>query len=304
MKILKTSIYFLALALLITSCRKEDALGDVSNIPGLGGDTWTPTAIDQWIKDNYVTPHNIDIKYKWNQFTVNQIEKNVVPPKEEKVVPVMAAVLNIWAKPYIEQIGLIPFNQMAPKYFVLAGSSAANPDGSATVGVAGGGKQISLFQLNYFKNKSTPGYVPADTSLQKDLFLTVHHEFSHIFDQLKRRPADFDKITQSGYSSDWINITDDEARQNGFITAYASSVSTEDFAEMISFMMVYGKSGWDKLVAGIGTDFLGTFYPNEEAQSLLHAKEAAIVNYFDKSWGIDFYSLQSKVRAAVENEFY
>lgn len=304
MKIIKISFYSLAFALLISSCKKEDALGNVDNIPGLGGDVTAQNAIDKWIHDSMVVPHNIDVKYKWNQFTVNQIDKNVVPVKEEKVIPVMDAVKRIWAEPFIEETSLLFFNQIAPKYFVLAGSSAADPDGGAIVGVAGGGRQINLFQLNYFKNKTMPGYTSSDTSLQKDVFLTVHHEFAHIFDQLKRRPNDFDKITQNGYSSDWINISDDDARQNGIITAYASSVSSEDFAEMISYMMVYGKSGWDDLVAGIGFDFLGTFIPNEEAQDLLHQKEAAIVNYFSNSWGIDFYSLQARVRTAIEKEFY
>jgi substrate import-associated zinc metallohydrolase lipoprotein len=304
MKFLKISIYSLMFVIAMASCRKDDAVGNVDNISGLGGDSVATTAIDTWIHDNYVVPHNIDVKYRWNQFTVNQIDKNVVPPKESVVIPVMAAVHRIWAAPYVDEIGLTFFNQISPKYFVLAGSSAANPDGTATVGVAGGGRQINLFQLNYFKNKTTPGYTLADTSLQKDIFLTVHHEFSHIFDQLKRRTREFDLVTQTGYSTAWYNYTDEDKRQEGFITAYASSAAAEDFAEMISFMLVYGKPGWDELVAGIGEDFLGTFYPNYEAQDLLHKKEDAIVNYFDKSWGIDFYSLQSKVRASIENEFY
>jgi hypothetical protein len=46
------------------------------------------------------------------------------------------------------------------------------------------------------------------------------------------------------------------------------------------------------------------FFPNTDAQDKLHAKEAAIVSYFQTSWGIDFYSLQNRVRTAIEKEFY
>ncbi|UEG48506.1 putative zinc-binding metallopeptidase [Ferruginibacter lapsinanis] len=303
MKILKIAVYSVALVLFFSSCRKDDAIGNVDNIPGLGGDVWTPSAIDKWIYDSLVVPYNIDVKYKWNQFSVNQIEKNVVPPNESQVVPVMDAVRRIWAKPYIQETSLTFFNKYTPKYFVLAGSSAANPDGSATVGVAGGGRQISLFQLNYYKNKTYPGYVPADTTLQKDLFLTVHHEFSHIFDQTKRRPSSFDAVTSGGYSSDWINTDDVEARKNGFITAYASSAAGEDFAEMISFLLVYGDPGWKKLLAGIsGTGSSGLTAAN--ARIKLNTKADEIRKYFADSWGIDFNSLQTRVRAAVANEFY
>ena len=42
-----TKIYlFILLVSLAASCKKDDDLGDVESIPGLGGDTWTPTWIN------------------------------------------------------------------------------------------------------------------------------------------------------------------------------------------------------------------------------------------------------------------
>ncbi|UAY50780.1 substrate import-associated zinc metallohydrolase lipoprotein [Ferruginibacter albus] len=308
MKLSKITVFSLAVTMLMVSCKKEEPLGNAADIPGLGGDSTAQTPIDKWIYDSLVVPYNIDVKYRWNQFTTDLISDNVVPPKEEVVIPVMSSLLRIWATPYIEETNLIFFNKIAPKFFVLSGSSAADADG-ATVGVAGGGRQINLLQLNYFKNKTSPDYTLADTMVQRNVFLTVHHEFSHIFDQLKRRPNAFDLVTQNDYSSDWINLQDPDANQKGFVTAYASSVATEDFAEMISHMLVYGKPGWDAFVASIVTyqdDGLGNIIivPNQDAQQKLHAKEAAIVDYFKTSWQIDFYDLQAKVRATIEKEFY
>ena len=310
MKLIKIAAFSFLLITAMASCRKEDPLGNAADIPGLGGDSTATTPIDIWIHDSLVIPYNIDVKYRWNQFTTDLISDNVVPPKEDVVIPVMSSLLRIWATPYINETNLIFFNKIAPKFFVLSGSSAAGPDG-ATVGLAGGGRQINLLQLNYFKNKTSPDYTLADTSIQRNVFLTVHHEFSHIFDQLKRRPNAFDIITQSDYSADWINIQDPDAWQKGFVSAYASSVATEDFAEMISHMLVYGKPQWDAFVASIvmevddGTGTGNTILvPNTDAQNKLKAKEAAIVNYFKTSWNIDFYDLQAKVRASIEKEFY
>jgi substrate import-associated zinc metallohydrolase lipoprotein len=303
MKIIR--ILPLALAsfiLLLSSCTKEEKLGNIDDIPGLGGDTWTQGSIDKWIYDSLTVPFNIDVAYKWNAFALNQLDKNVVPVKEEIVIPVLAAVKRVWVNTYVAEIGPALFKSYTPKFFVLAGSGAYGYDGQVLLGQAGGGRQIFMLELNYFRNKTMPGYVILDTVIQKTTFHTVEHEFAHIFDQIKKRPFDFDKINQGLYSSDWINVGNTEARKDGFISAYASSVAAEDFAEMVSIMLIEGKNGFDKIVNNIsGTSVHGT--TAEEAKAKLHQKEAVIVDYFKKSWNIDFYSLQTRTRAAIEAEF-
>ncbi|MFT3680468.1 MAG: putative zinc-binding metallopeptidase [Ferruginibacter sp.] len=292
---LKQLTAFLLVVLVAASCRKEEKLGDTSNIPGLGGDTWAKGPIDSFIHDSLTLPYNIDVKYKWNQFTVAQIEKNVVPCKEEVVIPVLkSALLHVWAGPYIAETNELFLKQYAPKYFVLAGSAAYNRDGSALLGVAGGGRQITLFQLNYFRPRGVEGHTDQDTIVQKESYLTIHHEFSHIFDQTRQRPDEFNNVSQSSYSTDWINLYDDEAREKGFITAYASSQAGEDWAEMISYMLVNGEAGFAEIVNNISST---------EAQDAIWQKREIIIKYFKDFWNIDFISLQTRVRAAVENEF-
>lgn len=277
------------------SCKKEDKLGDVGNIPGLGGDTWVKGPIDSFIYSNLTLPYNIDVKYKWNQFTVDQISKNVVPVKEENVIPVLqSALINVWARPYEQETNSLFLKKYAPKYFVLAGSAAYNNDGSALLGVAGGGRQITLFQLNYFRPNTVAGHIAEDTIVQKETYLTIHHEFSHIFDQIRQRPDEFNTVTQNAYSTDWINISDADAREKGCITAYASSQAGEDWAEMISHMLVNGDVRFAEIVNSIS---------NPDARNAIMQKRDIIIKYLKDYWNIDFVSLQARVRAAVESEF-
>lgn len=295
MKILNQLSCILLIVFFAASCKKEEKLGEVGNIPGLGGDTWVKGPIDSFIYTNLTLPYNIDVKYKWNQFSINQIEKNVVPPKEEVVIPVLqSAVINVWANPYTAETNSLFLKKYAPKYFVLAGSAAYFPDGSALLGVAGDGRQITMFQLNYFRPNSVPGHVPQDTIVQKETYLTIHHEFSHIFDQIRQRPDEFNNVTQSAYSTDWINISDAAAREKGCITAYASSEAGEDWAEMISYMLVYGEVRFAEIVNSIS---------DPTSQDAIWQKREIIIKYLKDYWNIDFVSLQTRVRAAVENEF-
>jgi substrate import-associated zinc metallohydrolase lipoprotein len=283
------------------SCRKEDPLV-VDDISGLGGDTWTQTALDKWLYDTLVVPFNIATKYKWDQSELD-LNKSIVPPKEEKVIPVMQSVKRVWMEPYILQGGELFFKRYSPKLFVLAGSANWNMDGSITLGTAEGGRKIVLYLLNDFKNKTMPGYVPADSVVPKQMFHVIHHEFTHILDQTIRRPVEFDNVTKGFYTADWINTDDYSARQDGYVTAYALSSPTEDFAEMASIMLIEGRSGFDAIVNSItGTSVRGT--TAAEAKAKLRQKESLVVNYFKQAWNIDFYTLQLRVRNAIVNELY
>jgi substrate import-associated zinc metallohydrolase lipoprotein len=148
------------------------------------------------------------------------------------------------------------------------------------------------------------GYVPSDSNLIKQMFHTIHHEFGHILHQNVIYPPEFKRVSQSLYTSDWINTDDEEAHTNGFITAYSMSGPDDDFVEMIAIMLVEGKAGFDKIVNSIpaGTSALGT--TQEQAKKSLRDKEAFVVNYYKQVWNIDFYSLQAKTRAAIASLIY
>ena len=301
MRFIKSSLLFLFGLTALVSCKKEDPL-DVENITGLGGDTWVKTPLDQWLYDTLVVPYNIATKYKWDQSELD-LNKDIVPPDESKVSPVMSSVKRVWIDPYILQGGEFFFKKYCPKLFVLAGSANWNLDGSITLGTAEGGRKIVLYLLNDFKNKSMPGYTPADSAIPKQMFHVIHHEFGHILDQNIRRPVAFDEVCKGLYTADWINTNDYAARQDGFVTAYAESSPFEDFVEMISIMLIEGRSGFDDIVNSItGTSVRGT--TADQAKARLRQKESLVVNYYKQAWSIDFYTLQTRVRTAIVNEIY
>ncbi len=303
--IIKNLLIICLLGTSLIAC-KEDGVGDVENIPGLGGPTWAQGPVDKWILDSLVTPYNISAKYKWDQFEFGNITKTLVPPDEAQVIPLLSTIKKAWTKPYVDEAGLIFYNKFSPKFFILSGSNEYNAEGSLTLGTAEGGRKVILYGVNLFKIKGMAGYnAEKDSSFVKDWFLhTIHHEFGHILHQTVLYPVEFKNVTKGLYQGgNWINWTDEEARKNGFITAYSSFNFDEDFVEMIAMMLTEGKAGFDKMVNSIPTGTSDKGITQAQAQASLRQKEAFVVAYYKNTWKIDFYSLQKRTRGAMNQLF-
>ena len=284
----------------MSSCKKEDPLTGVDNIPGLGGDTWVNGPIDQWIYDSLTATYNIGVKYKWDQSEID-LDKTLVPPKEEKVIPVMSSIKKAWIDVYVAEAGPLFFKNISPKFFNLVGSPAYE-NGAIKLGTAEGGRKVVLYNINSFSIKGLPDYVPADTAIVKEMFHVIQHEYSHILDQNIKVPLQFRQSSTSAYTSDWLNVSTTEALHEGFITSYAISNPDEDWAEMVSLMLVQGRPWFNNLVNSInytGTTANGT--DAATARQRLRDKEAAVVTYFKQAWNIDFYSLQARSTAAIRS---
>ena len=305
MKSIRIIAAILSMTLIIGSCKKEDALGSVDNIPGLGGDTWVPGVIDNWILDTLTTPYNIAVKYKWDQGELqDDFNKNLVPPKEEKVIPMMGAIKKVWINSYITEAGLDFFKRISPKFFILVGSPAFER-GAIKLGTAEGGRKVTLYDVNNFRIKGMPGYILSDTENVKRVFATIHHEFAHILDQNIKIPVEFSQSSAIAYTSDWLNVPAADARNEGFISQYAISAAFDDWAETVSLMLVEGKAWFDQYVDGInytGTTANGT--TAAVAKARLRQKEAVVVSYFKQAWNIDFYSLQARSKVAINALLY
>ena len=284
-------IYLIVLLVsLFASCRKDDDLGDVDNIPGLGGDTWTPTALDTWISENWTKPYNVSVKYKWDQGEL-EFDKVLTPPREEKIIPTLNTIKKVWIDNYVAEAGSLFMKQNIPKFFVMVGSASWNTDGTITLGTADGGRRIVLYVINDFRTKEMPGYVSTDSFNVKQMFHTIEHEFGHILQQKVIPSPDYKRISVGTYSANWYNFSDADAMEEGFITAYSMSNPDEDFVEMVATMLVEGKGGYEKLLSQIASS---------EARAKLRAKEAIVVNYFKDVWGINFASLQSRTRTSID----
>jgi substrate import-associated zinc metallohydrolase lipoprotein len=187
-----------------------------------------------------------------------------------------------------------------PKFFALAGSASWNTDGTITLGTAEGGRKVVLYVINDFRTKGTTGYKPSDSFNIKQMFHTIEHEFGHILHQTVLYPQGFKSISVGFYTSNWNNVSDADARKDGFVTAYAESAPDEDFVEMISMMLIEGKAGFDAIVNSIPAGTSVNNITQAQAITRLRQKEAFVVSYFKDTWGINFYSLQTRVRAQVD----
>jgi len=267
------------------ACKKEDL--NVVPPVDLGGETWERTELDQWLMDSLTLPYNIAIKYRWDPGELNHLDRTLTPPDESKIIPAMSAIKRVWIDPYNAETGSDLFiKKYSPKQFILVGSVEYNPNGTVLLGQAEGGNSIAFFDINQHFDKNNVTSV-------KRMIHTSHHEFAHILHQNVIFPTDFRGISQrlnlTGYTGTWFNISEEEARENGYITAYSMASAEEDFVEMASNMLMEGRSRFDEIIASV----------NPTAQQALRSKEQFVVNYFKEVWSIDFYSLQTRIQSAL-----
>jgi substrate import-associated zinc metallohydrolase lipoprotein len=302
----KYSILALFTFIIITSCKKEKIdLTQTADLTGLGGDTWVKGPIDNWIYDNLTVPYNVSVKYKWDQFEdISDITDILVPPKEEHIIPVLSAIKTVWIDSYIAEAGDFFFKRLSPKFFYMIGSPAYESNGGIKLGQAEGGRKIILLNVNYTKTKAMAGYVPSDSAWLKEMFHTIHHEFGHILHQNIIYPDAYKTISPNLFTSEWINYTDEQARQDGFITAYSMNTIDDDFVEMISMMLIEGKAGFEAMIAAIPDETTPRGTTRAVAVARLRTKESIVVNYFKQVWKIDFYRLQIRTRTAIEGLIY
>lgn len=95
----------IAAALMLWGCSEDKFVPD-QYLNGLGGDEYVLNEIDEWIIDNYTRPYNMEVKYRWDQSELD-LNRTLVPIKEELVVSVMKVVQEIWIKPYEQLAELI-----------------------------------------------------------------------------------------------------------------------------------------------------------------------------------------------------
>jgi substrate import-associated zinc metallohydrolase lipoprotein len=266
-------IVVLSTALFLGACAGDEPLTESI----LDVSTPSKTELDNWIDINYLNPYNINIRYKWNQNTVDN-NRFLYPPLQSKVQPALEIVQKIWLDSYKAIAGPDFVKTIAPREFVLVGGRNLNSTGTITLGLAEAGQRITLFETDNV-NKS-------DRENVKRFIHTIQHEYIHILNQTK--PFDektLSKITPSGYTSNWYATSTTVAREEGFITDYARSNINEDFAEMAAIMLINSKDEYEAILDGI-TD--------ADAVINIKAKEAVVVKYFKDAFGIDFYQLRDE----------
>ena len=117
-------------------------------------------------------------------------------------------------------------------------------------------------------------------------FHTMHHEFTHILNQLKPYDSQYDRITESDYvSGNWYGKSPRVAHRLGFVSPYAMDQGREDFAEMLSYYVTLSESEWNDILQDAGT----------KGASLIKQKLEMVRSYMSASWNVDIDELRTAV---------
>lgn len=270
----KSFIKYLAVASLVvtfSACSEEEKLGESildTNTPEL-------TELDQWIREEFTSPYNIEVIYKWSEFEFD-IERYLHPADLKSVQPSLEVVKHIWIDSYSEAGGEDFVKKIAPRQLALSGGFNFNPEGTITLGFAEGGKKIVLFNVDYIDY--------TDRESIQQFLNTIQHEYTHILNQTVAFDEEtFGEITPTGYNPNWYEVSDQAANEEGFVTSYASSAITEDFAEMVATFLKYDNQGWNDFIDGI---------TSADAREAIRTKESMMAEYFTTAFDIDIYELQ------------
>jgi substrate import-associated zinc metallohydrolase lipoprotein len=275
---MKKIIYILALCLpvlIISSCEKDEPDKDNSIF-----DTSTPelNSFDRWLRDNYVTPYNIQVKYRLEDVETN-FDYNVIPAELKKAKQMAFLLKYLWLEVYEEVAGdgvhFVRAN--APRLMHYLGSAEYDGE-TVTLGVAEGGMKITITEVN--------ALIPYQITRQ-NFFNTIHHEFGHILNQTIDIPTDFRTITPSDYApTTWHNRSEAEAAQLGFVSQYAGKLPEEDFVEILARYITKTPEEWQAKLDQAGTT----------GAELILAKLAKVKAYMKTSWKVDVDKLKSVVQ--------
>ena len=282
-------IYYLIMAFTtlvsFVSCGNDGELDSKSIFPD-GVDTSTQNDFDRWVLNNYTYPYNIQFEYRYSDKEAH-VEYNVVPAEYDKSIAVAKLVKHLWVDAYNELLGRDFLRQYSPRMIQLIGSSEYKEDMSEVLGTAEGGMKIFLNKVNLLDIEHP------DLGLIKYYFIkTMFHEFGHILQQTKDYSTDFKTISTDYQGPSWVNVGDyetmgsSEALKMGYISAYASSEPGEDFVEILSFYVVYGKPYWEKMLELAG----------DSGSPKLLKKFALVKEYLSTKWSIDIDELEKIVQ--------
>jgi substrate import-associated zinc metallohydrolase lipoprotein len=240
------------------------------------------TQFDYWLQRNYVAPYNIRFKYRYEDIE-SDMNYYTVPSRYEDAVVLAHLVKYICIEAY-DEVGGIDFTRAYfPKLIFTIGEWEYRNNGTYILGTAEGGRKILLSGTNYLEQ-----YSKSADDLNEYYLKTIHHEFTHILNQTKDYPADFQLITGSGYVADkWSESPHDTGYlQRGFISAYAQHSDKEDFAEMLSMYVCHSEATWNRWMQEAGAD----------GERLITAKFDIVRDYMLDTFGIDIVKLRNSLQ--------
>ena len=295
MRLLLGAAFFIFQSSFFISCSKDDEPSEPSIFQT---EATEQTEFDKWLRSNYSEPYNIRLIYRYQDYETDQTY-NVIPAKMENVKALAIMMKHIWLEAYEEAVSQEFIRSHCPRIFQFIGSAEYRSDGAMVLGTAEGGLKITMFRLNaldidnIFIDSTSPfpnaEAVPIDMNFW--FFHTMHHEFCHILQQTKNYSTDFQLVSAGKYhSADWINVKDEEAPLEGFVTGYGSGEEREDMAEIYATYVTHTPEAWEKVLkAGIAAN--GDTY----GRDAIIKKLEIMKEYFRTSWGFEMDDLRDIV---------
>lgn len=298
---------YLLIALFLTimsACTTEDEFTDsIFDTSTTTDNNAAYTAFDNWLREAYLEPYNLDFRYRMQDVGSNQ-EYNLVPASLSQAQKIAKLVKYLWFDVYGTIVSPEFLKENGPRIIHLIGSPAYNPiSGTMLLGTAEGGLKVTLYNCNALNAN--------DVEMMNEFyFKTMHHEFAHILHQKRNYPVEFGLISQGKYNPlGWQYITDSEAASKGFVSPYAASQNREDFVEIIANYLVKTDAQWNNILlmaSKPGEDYEGKVLPDDgiNGEEVILQKLGIARKWLKDSWNIDIDALRAEImkREAKINE--
>ena len=314
----------LALSMGFVGCDGDNAIQKESVITV---DSYVQNNFDKWLELNYVLPYNIDFKYRYEEIE-SDFDYYTVPADMTNSIKMAHLVKYLCIESYNEVAGVDFTSSYFPKEFYLIGEFEYRNNHTMTLGTAEGGRKIILMGINHLTDK----VIKDPETLNEYYIKTIHHEFTHILNQVLNYPTAFKQVSASKYVKDsWSEVPygayhcftchhdmnpDEDGRctykdeknkvcgstnfrpvwyLRGFITAYSQMEDREDFAEMLSTYVTNDADWWeDQMKVAEAT------WPNDLDQTitgreLIEQKLNIVREYMQEVFNIDIDELRDAI---------
>lgn len=286
MKLNMKTLLFAALAATavgFTSCSDDDFTDTIFNTDPTQDyldRTLYSFPLDTFVKAEFLEPYNVKFTYKFED-KASDMNKNLTPARYDKSVDLAVLTKYLWYDVYKDLAGVDFLKVNSPRIINVTGSKNRNvSSGTETLGDASSGVKINLYNVNNLN-------VEDIDNMNTYFFKTMHHEFAHILDQTYVHPTAFNVLSNGLYdASGWSDAADSLKAGSGFISPYASSAYSEDWAESfamyvtsdsISYATILGSAEfeWEEIECSSSSEYEKRLSPGCNLDTIGYFKQAA-----------------------------
>lgn len=204
--------------------------------------------LDTFLKKEFLEPYNVKFVYKFEDKS-SDMNKNLTPASYDKSVDLAVLTKYLWYDVYAQLGGADFLKVNSPRIISITGSKNYNASqGTEVLGDASSGVKINLYNVNNLD--------VSDISMMNEYFFkTMHHEFAHILDQTVLHPTTFNVLSNGYDAAGWSDAADSLKAGQGFVTPYASSSTSEDWAESMANYITMDTLEWKQKLESASYDW-------------------------------------------------